>query len=523
MTLTFLNNSAVKFAALCFVLLIPAATMAQGTVSLSVSPTLFEMSANPSQKWSSNIRVINTNSFPLKVYVNAVNFEPSGESGQGTMRPVLEAETEGLTLAEWITLPPEEVVIPAEQTVSVPFSITVPEGASPGGHFAAILVGTRSLTDTDAPAQVQTSQIVTSLVFLTVAGDIIERGSIRDFTTDKSVSESLSASFYLRFENSGNVHLRPQGDIVIKNMWGKERGVIPINKASQFGNVLPESIRKYNFEWTGDFTFGDIGRYTAVATIGYGDSTKQFVSSKTSFWVIPWRTLAVMFVVLGGLLWLIVWGIKLYVRKMLLMAGVTPELQRATKHKRTVSFTAPLEESILDLRADFHHGEGLYVTRLIKAVKKYKLPILVLAAVVILVFLLSWFLLLALSAERDYEVLIEQEGQMVPLPTELDIGVATDGSGSPDSQVQVLLINRSGLIGLETIRASELKAKNYSVELGQQESGSSESRTVIVYDPKYETVAVELQSHFTNSLLSSFVSENQTEAPITIYLGSDQI
>jgi hypothetical protein len=439
------------------------------------------------------------------------------------MRPIIESASEGFTLAEWIDLSTEEVIIPAEQTVSIPFSITVPDDASPGGHFAAILVGTRSLTNSDAPAQVETSQIVTSLVFLRVAGDIVERGSIRDFTTDKNIYESPSASFSLRFENSGNVHLRPQGDIVIKNMWGKERGVITVNKASQFGNVLPESIRKYNFEWTGDSSFGDVGRYTAVATIGYGDSARQFVNSKTSFWVIPWRTLLIMFVVFGSLLWFIIWGIKLYIRKMLLMAGITPELQRVSKHKRTVSIIAPLEESILDLRSEFRHGEGSLLTRVMNALQKYKFFLMIISAALVFVLLSVWFLVLALSGDRDYEVMYEREGEMVPLPAEQSADFEPDVATSTDSQTQIILINRSGMSGLDKLRASELQSKSYSVQIGEFEPGSAESRTVIVYDPAYESVAVELQEHYPDALLSSFVSDDPLEVPITIYLGSDQI
>lgn len=499
------------------ILFVPSVVWAQNAVSLSVSPTLFEMSANPSQEWASTVRVINTNSFPIKVYVNTVNFEPTGESGQGSMKPVFGTSADNATLAEWITVPNEEIVIAAEQTASIPFTISVPEAAAPGGHFAAILVGTRSLTDSDTPAQVQTSQVVSSLVFLTVAGDTVERGAIRDFGADRIINESPDISFSLRFENTGNVHLQPQGDITITNMWGKERGVIPINQTSQFGNVLPESTRSYSFAWTGEWSFADIGRYTAQATLAYGDQSRQFVNSSANFWVIPWKTLLVVLLVFGGLLWVVIWGIKMYIRKMLQMAGVTPELQRTNKPKRTVSITAPLEEGILDLRRELKNGEGSLLERLVAVAQKYKLFLIIIAAVLVLIALFVWYLVLALTSERGYEVMYEEAGEMVPLPVE------TEPAASKQTVPTVIVVNRSGVAGLDRLRADDLTNKGYTVEIAPPESGITESNTVIVYNPDYAEAAVEVQSHFADALLSSFVSELTTQTPIIVYLGTDQL
>jgi hypothetical protein len=521
---TLQNKVILVFCAAVMLALFPVFVQAQGSVALSVSPTLFEMSASENQSWSSSVRVINTNPFPLKVYLNAVNFEPTGESGQGSMIPVFSAESDGSTLAEWFTLPSEEIIIPAEQTVSVPFSINVPAGAAPGGHFAAILVGTRSLTETDAPALVQTSQVVTTLVFLSVAGDIVERGSIRDFTTDSWLNEAPQTTFSIRFENAGNVHLQPQGNITIKNMWGKERGVVPINQTSQFGNVLPESIRKYNFEWSGEWSFADIGRYTAEVTLAYGDQTRQFVTSETSFWVIPWRTLLAILFVFGGLLWLIIWGVKLYIRKMLLMAGITPELQHSShKPKRSVSLTAPIEEGILDLRTELVHGEGSVTKRVVHLVQKYKLFLTIMSAVMVFVILFAWYLILALTSERGYEVRYEKDGEMVVLPDQVELTPIADDTAFGSDQPEITIVNRSGIAGLDELRAVDLQSKGYDVTIARPDSAVSEGRTVIVYNPAYADSAVLLQEQFADALLSSFISEDSSETPITVYLGTDQI
>ena len=252
--------------------------LAQSALSLSVSPTIFDMSANPTQEWTSTVRVINPNPYELKVFANVVNFRPQGEDGQGRFVPIVEEESKGKSMAEWVDVTREEIIIPAEQTKELPFTITVPEDAPPGGHFAAMLIGTKPPEERSS-SQMVTSQIVTSLLFLRVTGDVNEDGDIRSFRTADRVIEKPEAIFELRFENKGNVHILPQGEIQIKNMWGQERGIIPINRNTLFGNVLPDSVRQYRFSWTGEWSIADMGRYTAIASLAYGEDVRKFSSS----------------------------------------------------------------------------------------------------------------------------------------------------------------------------------------------------------------------------------------------------
>jgi len=507
-------------------LVLPQLSLAQGSITLSVSPTLFDMTASPTQEWTSNVRVINANEVPLQIYTDVVNFSPSGEGGQGSLAPVLAEESDGATLAEWITIDEAERLIPAEQTVSIPFTINVPEDAPPGGHFAAILIGTRSFDGAGGAAQVETSQVVTALVFLRVAGDIDEAGQIRDFTTSRLISEAPAMDFSIRFENTGNVHLQPQGNITITNMWGRERGVLPINQNSQFGNVLPDSIRKYTFNWTGDWSFADIGRYKAVATLAYGDQARKFTDRTTTFWVIPWRALLLVLVIVGGLGWFVVWGIKLYIRRMLQLAGVTPELHRDSRHKSGrsgVSITAPIEEGILDLRSGLRSGEGSYLQRLLAVAKSYKVFLLILGALVVFVALFVWYLILALSSDRGYEASYEQNGEMVPV--EQSDQSADSEPSAPivvNTLPEVALVNRSGVAAADDDLAQRLQQQGYDVTFDSSTQTVIEDKTVIVYDPSLADQIVRLQTQVDGALLSAFNVDDPDEPMVTIYIGTDQ-
>ena len=533
---------------LSVLLFVPVSLYAQERtgLSLSVTPTLFEMSAVPLQSWSSSVKVINNNPQPITVYANAVNFAPQGETGEGKFIPILEEGQDGTTLVEWIDITSEPVTIEAEQSMAIPFTVAVPQDATPGGHFAAILIGTRPL-DTDERFQVKTAQIVTSLFFVRVAGDVVEDGKIREFRTTEAFVDTPQANFEVRFENEGNVHLQPQGEIVITNMWGKERGLIPINHKTHFGNVLPDSIRKFEFSWSGEPSFNDIGRYKAVLTLAYGDEERKFVTRSLYFYVIPFKALAVVLGSLIAFILFVSWGIKAYVRRMLMLAGVEPESSRSTAMQRSfqkegdvrivrrTSIQAPVRSGMLDLKQRLQ-GVTAFADRiktLVSFVAAYRVffvsvVVIVLAAVAGIVFFVD-----VTQEQRDYEVVIENADTNVTLSSEeilydkveKEPELATSSAMLEEVEVQsyeLVLVNSSDTPGAAASLQSELEKKGYSIADLQSDFEESKDRTVIVYDLAFQTEALSLSKLLGNALLSARPeNEGEESADIVIYIGND--
>ena len=356
---------------------------AQATQILSVTPPLFQLSILPGDVWQSSVKVVNGNTYPMSVYAEVVNFEPTGESGLGKFTPILENDTDAASLASWIEIPAGPHNIPPEQSADISFFVDVPKNAAPGGHYAAILISTQPPKNESNTYAVLTSQVVTSLFFLRVEGDITELGTIREFRAKKALLQKPDGEFSLRFENKGNVHLQPKGDIIITNMWGAERGRIAVNYQTHFGNVLPNSIRDFNFSWSSSFKIADIGRYTAIATLAYGEDGVKSVSSTAHFWVIPVKATLITFVIIILCISFIVWIVRAYVRRMLLLAGVEPKKQisadnehvsHTVPEKRKVTVTAPLADGVLDLRHQLKdaHESAEVVTTIWHFIKAYK-------------------------------------------------------------------------------------------------------------------------------------------------------
>lgn len=413
------------FLVIHFVLLAHAhISFAQESQILSVTPPLFQLSVLPGDVWQSSVKVVNGNSYPLTVYAEVVNFEASGETGQGKFIPIIhDSDTqEKATLAEWIHIPEGPYVISPEQTADISFFVDVPKNASPGGHYAAIIISTQPSKNEDHQIAVEASQAVTSLFFVRIEGDVIEDGIIREFRTQDSLLERPNTEFSLRFENKGNVHLQPRGDIVITNMWGTQRGKIPVNYQTHFGNVLPKSIRDFKFTWNSDFSIADIGRYKAVATLSYGSNDSKNVTSVTYFWVIPIKTTLIVLTILIAFILSIVWMVKAYVRKMLSLAGVSvtdpasihharqPIITEKNKSIKYRTISAPIKNGVLDLRKQLElmdETANIFLTiwRFIVIYKKFFIALCIL----IIIFITSVLYIGKATEKHDrYNVTIEQ-------------------------------------------------------------------------------------------------------------------
>lgn len=308
---------------------------ADDALSLTITPPFFQLTIGPGEFWASNIKITNSNPYDLALYATVMNFQAEGEGGQGQFFPVAENETGNASLARWVDVTKEPIFVPQGQSMEMPFSVRIPADAEPGGYYAAILIGTQPGQYEGRGPVVKVASMVSSLLFVRIKGAVREDGFIREFIAEKSFYQTPKVDFKLRFENIGNVHLKPRGEAVIYNMWGKEKGKIPLNQDSEFGNVLPQTTREFNFSWDGEESIFEIGRYKALAVLTFGQDARQNVSYINYFWIIPVKPLLWMFGILIALILLFAISIKVYVKKT--VKSVRNEIESAKKRIKAVS------------------------------------------------------------------------------------------------------------------------------------------------------------------------------------------
>ncbi len=330
------------------------------SLSITVTPPLFQLTIGPGESWSSSLKIVNNNASEVTYYAQVMDMQPSGEEGRSKFIPIVggieDPQQQSFALAHWIHVTSAPTTVPAGSSRDLPFSIEIPPNAEPGGHYAAILVGTQPGGLHASGTMLKVSSYVSSLFFVRIKGAVSESGRIREFLTSQQLYQTPNADFLLRFENTGNTHVRPQGDIAIYNMWGRERGRVLINQNSDstFGNVLPKSIRRFEFSWEGDQDPFDFGLYSAVVTLSFGENGKQNVTSKTYFWVVPIVPVAIGIGSIILFLLSLVWFIRRYIRRALLLEQTRQRMRHTTASPNTslvATFMEPVRVGVVDLRS----------------------------------------------------------------------------------------------------------------------------------------------------------------------------
>jgi len=274
---------------------VPAQAKIKGE-GLTISPPLKEMTLKRGETHRGTIKVTNPTEKMMEVYPLVMNFRAAGESGEPTFYSATEEE-ENFSLAHWIGFSQSKLALTSEQVIEFNYQIKTPNDAEPGGHYGVIFFATEPpKIGTDA-SQVALASMVGSLILVKVPGKIVEEGAIEGFSAKKFYF-SPPVDFATRIKNSGNIHFKPWGEITLKDSWGNELERIAFNETK--GNVLPDSIRKFENNWDGGGKIR-IGRFTADLRVVYG-SKDRTLSSQLVFWIIPWWLIAAV----GGVILIIV-------------------------------------------------------------------------------------------------------------------------------------------------------------------------------------------------------------------------
>jgi hypothetical protein len=233
------------------------------------------------------------------------------------------------SLRTWVSQVPNTELAPA-QIKTLPVTLTVPANASPGGHYGVVrFTGTApSLTGSNG---VSLSASLGALMLVTVSGKITENLSIKHFTVDQngkpgSLFQSGPLNFVELLDDTGNVHLQPTGAVAITDMFGRSLATLSVN-VPPF-NILPDSMRKFD-QSLNKSVIGSkrlFGRYTAKLTLTYGTS-KKVVSESIVFWVIPFKLIGIIILILVVGFFALRFGLKRYNRHILAKAN-------GSSHKR---------------------------------------------------------------------------------------------------------------------------------------------------------------------------------------------
>jgi hypothetical protein len=205
----------------------------------------------------------------------------------------------------WVEVQPT-VDVPAGGSVVVPFTLTVPENATPGDHPGGIVAGiTRTGEQADGP-QVGINTRVGVRIHLRVSGEITPAFAFTDVSTSYEMSWNPFAPGRLHVEytvaNEGNVRLRSIQQFTALGPFGLPTGAVGPSGTviGQQREVLPGQTSKVEQVLESTWPLGLITTTLRGTQDSVGEDNPlaqmEQATIQTTAWAIPWMQLLVLLI-----------------------------------------------------------------------------------------------------------------------------------------------------------------------------------------------------------------------------------
>lgn len=258
--------------------------------SFLIQPGAFFEVGDPGDELSSQISILNKTGEDVifEIHVRDISADPDS----GTPRFHQPGETGPFPAKEWISPAVNEIALHHAEIATIPIKWVIPEKADAGDHMAAIMIKRKRLSEKTGGVKVNA---YTSILFiLTVNGDVETGGSLVSFKPQKYFNWSLPVKIEAQVQNTGTVHIAPEGELAFKNIFG-----IPVDAIKlPTWHVMRGVTHKKRVDWLPKFAFGYYSVETDInLNVKSGDPIPP-AQGKTSFWIIPiLPTLIVLFTI----------------------------------------------------------------------------------------------------------------------------------------------------------------------------------------------------------------------------------
>jgi hypothetical protein len=313
---------------LLVVLFFPSVSFAQTTnaesgLRLITSPLPINLVTEPGKSITTELKVKNGGAQDETLKIELMKFKAYQENG----KPQLLEREPADDFLDWVTFSEPTFTLAPDEWKTVVATFTVPDTASFGYYYAFIF---SRAADAAAPESRETAIVGGTAVLVLLEARIPDAKreiTVAKFSADKKFYEFLPATFSIRLENTGNVHIAPRGNIFIDHGRTKDIAILEVN--SEKGNILPDSSRIFDARWEDGFPrytakiqdektvldeqgnpmlelmwdWNDasklrFGKYTAKLLLIYDDGAQDIpIEGEINFWVIPWRLLGGVIIV----------------------------------------------------------------------------------------------------------------------------------------------------------------------------------------------------------------------------------
>jgi hypothetical protein len=303
---------------------------------VTVSPVFFDLTADPGTTLTEKIKIRNntTSPIPIKLQVSKLTGDLNGNL---TIKQDKADSSIG-----WIKFDQESIILRPLEWTEVPFAIDIPKDAAYGYYLTISFTQDNSSPLRRSGATITGAAAVPVLLNVRKPGAKAD-GKLVEFSTNSFLNEYLPVDFTVKIQNTGNIHIKPHGNIFISGGSRKDLAVLDINPG--LGSILPQSARSYEASWMDGFAVMEpvmvsgqpkldkngkvemhlalnwnkltslrIGKYDANVLLVFDNGTRDVpLEGKLSFWVFPYKLITGVLILLIAVFFLAKFVLKKYI------------------------------------------------------------------------------------------------------------------------------------------------------------------------------------------------------------------
>lgn len=260
-------------------------------ISVTLSPSTTKLSLQPGEKYDGMLSIINSgkSGYDFKVYTApySMNIETYDKPDFLTKKPRSD-------LYSWLTLSKDRFHLDSAKKITIPYTLTVPEKASPGGHYGVVFIEvlpTQNEQEATQPGnRIDRKKRLGTIFYTTVQGEVVRKGSVgASIISWWQYAPPLASE--RRIKNIGNTDFDITYAMTVKDVFGNKKF-----QSTKIFPILPDTSRLVRLEWNESVWYGLYHVDTRTEFLG-----RTYLASQYVLLLPMWLAFIISVLLMGGI------------------------------------------------------------------------------------------------------------------------------------------------------------------------------------------------------------------------------